>query len=74
MCIIIQIDVFSFGMFVYELVALLKPFELYSEQPTELILRQLRPIIPETAKVHEAKMCVVMHLYSIGKLHSMSYP
>ena len=61
-------------MFVYELVALLKPFEFNSEQPTELILRQLRPEIPETAKVHAAKLRVVMHLYSIGKLHSMSYP
>ena len=38
-------------MFLYELVALLKPFELQSDLPNEMIHKMQRPQIPESTKV-----------------------
>ena len=38
-------------MFLYELVALLKPFEFQSDQTEEMIRKMQRPRIPESAKV-----------------------
>ena len=47
-----QIDVFSFGMFLYELITLLKPFELSTEHPDSLIRKEQRPQIPKSKVIN----------------------
>jgi len=48
---VFQIDVFAFGMFLYELLTLLRPFELALDHPDNLIRKKQRPQIPKSYKV-----------------------
>jgi len=60
-------------MFLYELVALLKPFEFHSDQTEEMIRRMQRPQIPESAKVQiPIKMYICYFKVTTGKLYSVS--
>ena len=49
-------------MFLYELVMLLRPFELQTEPPEYLVRKKQRPQIPESTKV-------MIDLYAYETLH-----
>ena len=61
-------------MFLYELLTLLKPFELQSDSADVLIRKNQRPKIPESSKVTVRFLNHLITIFVVGKLYSLPYP